>query len=455
MKDIIQPLRDFFLTGQTFDVQWRMSQLRALLRMLDEQAGTLAAALFADLHKSAEEAWLTETGFVQHEARFALRHVKSWARPLRTRVPLFLMPSSFCVRPQPRGLALIISPWNYPVQLTLSPLVAAISAGNVCVVKPSELAPATAQWFSDYIPKYLDMRAFAVIQAGPEKTSELLKEPFDFIFFTGSTRTAKYIARAAAEHLTPTVLELGGKSPCIVTHCRHLETAANRIAFAKFVNAGQTCVAPDYVLVQDDLREPFEAALKEAIVRQFGPENETGQMTRIIHDGHFRRLDGMLGHGEKLVFGGFRDAETRAFAPTVMETDMSHPAMQEEIFGPILPILSLKSANPIAEAVECAMAHPSPLAAYLFSDSADDVRAMEKFISGGFAHNDALMHLTNVHVPFGGVGASGHGASHGKAGFDAFSHHRSELHAAASPDIPLRYPPYSESSMKWLKWFMK
>lgn len=455
MKDIIEPLREYFLTGKTFDIEWRMGQIRAILKMLDEQSDTLAEALFKDLHKSPEEAWLTETGFVQHEARFALKHIKNWAKPAKSRIPLFLMPSSSCVRPQPRGLALIISPWNYPAQLTLSPLIASISAGNVCVIKPSELAPASAQWFSDYIPKYLDSHAVKVVQAGPEKTSVLLKECFDFIFFTGSTRTAKWIARAAAEHLTPTVLELGGKSPCIVANCRHLTMAANKIAFAKFVNAGQTCVAPDYVMIQEELRDAFEEALKDAVIKQFGPENNPQRMTRIIHDGHFKRLDAMLGHGEKIVLGGSRDPHTRFFAPTVIETDMSHPSMQDEIFGPILPIVPLTASNPVAEAIEHAMKHPTPLAAYLFSDSKEDAAMMKRFICGGFALNDALMHLTNIHVPFGGVGTSGHGASHGKAGFDAFSHHRSELHAPAKPDIPLRYPPYTENSMKWLKCFMK
>ena len=250
MKDILTKLRNFFQTGETFDIEWRKSQLRAVLKMLDEQTETLTKALASDLGKPAQEAWMTEIGFVGKEARHALKNLAKWAKPRRVSTPLFLQPAASQIRPQPRGLALIISPWNYPVQLCLSPLISAICAGDVAVIKPSELAPAVASWCTEYIPKYLEQSAYAVIEAGPEKTAELLKEQFDFIVFRGSTRTARYIARAAAEHLTPTVLELGGKSPCIVAHCKHLRTAARRIAFGKFANAGQTCVAPDYVLVK-------------------------------------------------------------------------------------------------------------------------------------------------------------------------------------------------------------
>lgn len=455
MKNTLIKLRTFFQTEETFDVEWRKKQLRALLKMLEEQTDSLTEALSKDLGKSKQEAWITEIGFVQHEARHALKHIDDWIKPRCVRTPMFLQPASSQIRPQPRGLALIISPWNYPVQLILSPLVAAISAGNVVVLKPSELAPAVAAWCTQYIPNYLDPCAFAVIEAGPEKTAELLKEKFDFIFFTGSTKTALYIARAAAEHLTPTVLELGGKSPCIITNCKHLKTAAKRIAFAKFTNAGQTCVAPDYILIQENLKSDFENELKLAITEQYGPENDPKNFTHIIHKGHFKRLDNMLGFGEIIIFGGARSEDSLLFAPTLIETDLEHPSMQEEIFGPILPIITLPNDNSIQAAKKIIQTHPTPLACYLFSDDSKDVKALSQVISGGFAHNDALMHLSNVNLPFGGVGTSGHGASHGIAGFEAFSHLRAELLQSAGIDVKLRYPPYTDSAMNWLKRFMK
>lgn len=453
MKEILSSLRDYFDTGQTFDIEWRKTQLRAIIEMLEKETVSLSKALHEDLGKSAEEAWLTEIGFVQHEARFVLRHVAKWARARRVKTPLFLMPGRSRIQPQPRGLALIISPWNYPAQLALSPLIASVAAGNVTVLKPSELSPACAKWFTEMIPKYLDPKAVAVIEAGPEKTSELLKEPFDFIFFTGSTKTAHYITRAAAEHLTPTVLELGGKSPCIVTNCNHIKTAASRIVFAKFLNAGQTCVAPDYILVEEKLKPQLIEALKTAITEQFGPENAPNNFVHIIHKGHYERLCNMLNHGEKILFGGKCTPETLHIAPTLIEADMSHPSMQEEIFGPILPILTLTETDAIGQALKLVAEHPTPLAAYLFSDRKEDVKRAKRLICGGFAHNDALMHLTNAHMPFGGVGQSGHGGSHGQFGFESFSHMRSEL-LQSQLDIPLRYPPFTESAMKWLRRFM-
>lgn len=451
----IQNLRTFFATGQTFDIEWRKNQLKAVIRMLEEQTPSIEKALFDDLHKSAEEAWLTEIGFVLHEARFVLKNIEKWTAEKRVTTPVFLAPATSVIRPQPRGHVLIISPWNYPIQLTISPLIAALAAGNVVTIKPSELAPNTSKWCVENLPRYLDKRAISVVEAGPERTEELLKKRFDFIFFTGSARIAKHVARAAAEHLTPTVLELGGKSPCVVTHCHHLETAAKRIVFAKFINAGQTCVAPDYVLVEEELRPKLISALKNAVFEQFGPENAPTSMTHIIHQRHFERLDGLLGNGEMIVHGGARSVGDLSFSPTLVECDASHPLMEEEIFGPILPVLTLESDEPTEEALRFIAKHPTPLACYLFSDNKNDVKAFKHLICGGFAHNDALMHLSNVHLPFGGVGRSGHGASHGYAGFEAFSHMRSELHQSSVVDVPLRYPPFTERVMKLIKMAMK
>lgn len=450
MKD----LKKYFETGVTLDVSWRRTQLQALIRMVEENEDALARALHQDLGKTPQEAWLTEIGFVVHEARFVLRHLARWTKKRRVRTPAFLCPASSGVRPMPRGEVLIISPWNYPIQLTLSPLVAALAAGNVVVIKPSEYAPATSEWLARSLPRYLDAQAVEVVQGGPDETSALLKRPFDLIFFTGSVQTARHIARAAAEHLTPTVLELGGKSPCVVAHTQHLRTAARRIAFAKFTNAGQTCVAPDYLLVEPTLKTAFVEHLTQAIVEMFGPENAPVRMARIVNRRHFDRLSALLGHGESVMFGGHRDADALLIAPTLMSVEPSHPVMREEIFGPLLPILELDSTDPIADALRRISDHPSPLAAYLFSDEAADLRAFDGLLCGGFAHNDALMHLANVHLPFGGVATSGHGASHGFAGFHAFSHWRAELDQSAVVDPDLRYPPYSGRDLRTLKWLM-
>ena len=455
MLEHIQNLRTFFATGQTFDLEWRKTQLKALIRMLETQTPEIEKALYADLHKPAEEAWLTEIGFVLHEARFVLKNLDKWAKEQRVATPKFLAPAASMIQPQPRGHALIISPWNYPILLTISPLIAALAAGNVVTLKPSELAPHTTQWCVENLPKFIDKRAISVVDAGPKETAELLKHRFDFIFFTGGARIAKHIARAAAEHLTPTVLELGGKSPCVVTHCKHLETAAKRIVFAKFINAGQTCIAPDYILVEESLRPRLTSALKNAIFELFGPENAPTHMTHIIHQKHFERLDGLLGNGEMILHGGARSVGDLSFSPTLVECDATHPLMEEEIFGPILPILTLDSKEPTEEALRFISKHPTPLACYLFSDDKSDVQAFKRLVCGGFVHNDALMHTSNVHLPFGGVGTSGHGASHGYAGFAAFSHMRSELHQTLSLDIPLRYPPYTERSMKLIKFALK
>ena len=458
---LTQNIRKFIHSPEQlcWNIDWRKKQLNALIALIDEHTDDIAHALNADLGKSDQESWLTEIGIVRHEARYALRHIDSWVKGKKHKTPLFLFPASSHVQPQPFGLTLIIAPWNYPFQLLISPLIAAISAGNACILKPSELAPATAKVISERIPKYLDTRAFAVVEGGPDETSQLLKEKFDLIFFTGSTNIAKYITRAAAEHLTPTILELGGKSPTVIIHCQNLKHAARRIAFAKYTNAGQTCVAPDYVLIEASLKDAFIAELKTAIKDQFGEHGE--RMGKIIHDRHYNRLKGMLQSKDdptaKILCGGNTNDENRTIEPTVMEVSVNHPLMQEEIFGPILPIITIAASNKktLADtALDQISAHPTPLACYLFSDDKSDVKPFKRLRCGGFVYNDALMHVANIHLPFGGIGTSGMGQSHGYAGFCAFSHHRAELMQPAGIDIPFRYPPYTEKIWKLMKFFM-
>ena len=458
----IENIRQFFHSRDQlcWNIDWRRQQLESLIKLIDEHTDEIAEALKKDLGKSPQEAWLTEIGMVRHETRYAIKHLKHWVRGESCKTPLFLFPAKSRVRPQPFGVALIIAPWNYPFQLLMSPLIAAIAAGNVCVLKPSEMAPAMAALMSKLIPQYLDKRAYLVIEGGPEETSQLLKEKFDVIFFTGGTRIAKYITRAAAEHLTPTILELGGKSPAVVIHCKNIKNAARRIVFAKFVNAGQTCVAPDYVLIDETLRDSFVSELKQAIISQFGAHGE--QMGKIIHERHYQRLKGLL-HAddpavtEHYLFGGQYDDERCFIEPSVVEVSPNHPIMQEEIFGPILPILTLppKPDRSLAEtAIEEIGLHPTPLACYLFSDDKMDIAPFNRLRCGGFVVNDALMHVSNIHMPFGGIGTSGMGQSHGYAGFCAFSHHRAELLQSGTIDVPFRYPPFSPRIWKLLKFFM-
>lgn len=448
-----QELRGFFESGETRTYAWRRHELEQLLLFLDTEAEVLVAALAADLHKSREEAWMTEIAFVRHELKYALKRLKSWMAPKRVCSSLSQWPGRSRIQAVPKGLVLIISPWNYPVQLTLSPLVAALAAGNAVVLKPSELAEATARVLADKLPKYLDTRAFCVVQGGVPETQALLEQPFDHIFFTGSTATAKHIATAAAKHLCPTTLELGGKSPCVVIDCKHIEVAARRIVWAKFINAGQTCVAPDYVLVERSIYPQLVEALKRQIVAFYGERpGESAHYGRIINARHFERLLAMLKDGE-LLLGGEHDAQSLLITPTLMTNVAQDSKLrQDEIFGPILPIMTFDT---IDECFAIMATSPNPLAAYLFSDDKKLAkRFATDFNSGGLCINDALMHLVNIKVPFGGIGNSGMGQSHGKFGFDSFSHHKAIFRNSAWIDPSLRYPPYGKNILNLIKWLM-
>lgn len=454
---MLSSLRNFFSTGRTYDIAFRKAQLRSLAQALVHDSNAMVDALRADLGKSAEESWLTEIGFLQHEIAFVLKNLDRWVKGTRVQTPIFLHPGRSQIIPQPRGISLILSPWNYPFQLSLSPLIASIAAGNVAVIKPSEFSPACSQWLAKRLPQILAQDSIAVVEGGVRETTELLTQTFDFIFFTGSSQTAVKVAHQAAEHLTPMVLELGGKSPAVVVRCDHIETAARRLAFAKFLNAGQTCVAPDYVIVEKSLRDPLIAALKKSISAMYGPENAPQGMARIVNEKHFQRLEQTLGHGENIVYGGARQRDALILSPTLVEIEPNHPLMSEEIFGPILPIIVVEDRISAEEIVRRIAEKPAPLAAYLFSDAPKDADTFRQLRCGGFVLNDALMHLTNIALPFGGVGLSGYGQSHGYAGFQAFSHMRSELYRSPNRhlDFDLKYPPYTERAMKWLKWLFR
>ena len=422
--------------------RFRRQALTALERLLTRRRTAWEEALAADLGAPAFEAWAAQTGVVLQEIRHARRRLRSWMRPERVRSPLALLPSRSRIEPAPMGVVLVIAPWNYPLQLSLAPAVAAIAAGNAVVVKPSEHAPATAALLAELVPAALPEGLVEVVPGGPEVGAALATSgSFDHIVFTGSRRVGARVAEAAGRTLTPVTLELGGKCPALIERTANLRVAARRIAWGKFLNAGQTCVAPDFVLVPSSHAERFHAELDRALDRFYGPDPaRSPDYARIAHRAHFDRLVGLL-DGLSVRRGGEFDPETRYFAPTVTGpwTD-THPAGREEIFGPILPVIPCDSLD---EGIAMAGRLPTPLALHVFTRRrriAERVAARVR--SGAVLVNDAVVHCANPALPFGGAGASGYGAYHGVHGFDRLSQPRAWLTSSPWFDVPLRYPPY-------------
>ena len=441
---LVERLRANFEAGISADIDSRHRQLRQLRRFLVEREPEIAAALHADLGKSSIEAYVTEIGFTVTEIDHLDAHLDEWAQPTKVRLPLTFRPGSAHVTPQPKGVALVIGAWNYPVQLTTAPLAAALAAGNAVVLKPSEVAPATSSLLAELLPQYLDERIVAVVEGGVTETSELLRQRFDHILYTGNSSVGRIVMRAAAEHLTPVTLELGGKSPAIVAGDANREVAAKRIAWGKFLNAGQTCVAPDYVLVHRDVEDAFLGDLLRAIHDFYGEEpHASPDYGRIVNERHFDRLVGLIDAGgyEAVVTGGEHKRDDRYFAPTVLGGVQADAAvMADEIFGPILPVLAVEDLD---AAIRFVNERPHPLSLYVFSESARTAeRVIERTSSGGAAINQTMMHVGVSDLPFGGIGASGMGSYHGRAGFDTFSHHRSVLVKPTRPDPSITYPPY-------------
>ncbi|MGP9033274.1 aldehyde dehydrogenase family protein [Glutamicibacter mysorens] len=442
---VLSHLRRSADTRITHPRRFRLQQLKALEKMLDEHLEDFVQALAEDLGKSATEAKFSEIDVVRAEIDFAQRHLAEWMDSTSVKVPLALQPAMAKVEPRPLGVVLIIGAWNYPVQLVLAPLVAAIAAGNAAVIKPSELAPATSGVLAKFLPVYLDERVYAVVEGGVDTSTELLAARWDHIFYTGGERVAKIVAAAAAKHLTPTTLEMGGKSPAVVEN--DSLASAKRLAYAKFMNSGQTCVAPDYVLSIGDSTELIQR-LGQAITSFYGKEPLTHpDYGRIVSRKHFDRLLSMFEQGE-VVFGGEYDEETLRIAPSIMRNpDLEGSLMTEEIFGPILPVIEVESFE---EALEFIARRPSPLAAYLMSESprlqsifSDRVRA------GSIVHNAPLAQMVVPTLPFGGIGPSGMGAYHGRHGFERLSQMRSELNKTTVVDtLSAIYPPYSWAKRK-------
>jgi aldehyde dehydrogenase (NAD+) len=439
----ISRVRAAFDAGITKPLSWRLGQLRALRRLLVEGGPELERALAEDLGKPAAEAQVSEIGVVRAELDHALRHVRRWARSTRVGVPYALAPASARVVPEPLGVVLVIGPWNYPVQLILAPLVGALAAGNAVVLKPSEVAPATSAVLARLVARHLDGRAVAVVEGGAEATTRLLAQRVDHIFFTGGGAVARVVARAAAENLTPTTLELGGKSPVWIDDTVDVEQAARRLAWGKFMNAGQTCVAPDYVLATPAVAGRLAAALGRAVEAFYGADPSTSaDYGRIVADRHVDRLAGLL-EGEEAVIGGTVERASRYVAPTVVDgVALDSPLMGEEIFGPILPIVHVADLD---EAIGVIRSRDKPLALYVFSASrAVERRLLRETSSGAVGVGAPSAHLLVPGLPFGGVGPSGSGAYHGKRSFDTFSHEKAVLRKPLSPDtVALVYPPFT------------
>ena len=443
-------LKQVFEGGRTRSREWRAGQLESIARMMQEREDVLAAALHEDLGKSRTEAWVTEISFVAIAARHARRNLGRWMRDQRVPTPVFAMPGRSWIRSEPLGTVLNISPWNYPLQLCLTPLVTACAAGNCAVIKPSELAPATSAVVAELVPEYLDGDCVRVIEGGVEESTILLEQDWDHIVFTGGERVARIVLAAAARHLTPVTLELGGKSPCIVLPDADLDIAARRIAWGKWTNAGQTCIAPDYVLADRATMELLVPKLRQCITQMFGEDpRRSNDYGRIVNLAHFERIMGLL-DGERAVAGGRSERDARYIAPTIVApADPERPLMQEEIFGPVLPIVETRD---LRAALDFILARPKPLAAYLFSADDDAVDSMVGEISSGsICINDVMMFMAVEELPFGGVGASGTATYKGEAGFRQLSHQKAILKRGWRPDWPLRYAPFTPGKARWLR----
>lgn len=441
LDGLVEGQRRFFASGATRSPAWRIGALEKLKAALVTNEDLFLATLKKDLGKPPAEAYAGEIGFVLNEIAYALSRLASWMRPRKARTPIGFFPAVSRVFPEPKGTVLIIGPWNYPLQLVLSPLVGALAAGNCAVLKPSETAPATSRALAGVLGGVFDPSAVAVAEGGPETAATLLEGKFDHIFFTGSARVGRIVMEAAAKNLTPATLELGGKNPCILGRDADVATAARRIAWGKFFNAGQTCVAPDYLLVPPEIKQALIRALRQAVEGFYGPDpRRSPDYARIVNRRHFSRLAGLLGEGD-IVIGGETDPSELYIAPTVIDkATWQHRAMEEEIFGPILPVLEYEG---LPAAIAEVNARARPLALYFFSKNRKKQREIiRKTSSGGIGINDTILHILSPELPFGGVGQSGMGSYHGKASFDIFTHFKSVMTRHFRPDFRQRYPPY-------------
>ena len=436
------------------NVNYRKERLKKLLHCIENNEDEIVQALYNDFKKPAFEAVLTETNYVISELKDTIKNIERWSKPKKVFPSILNFPSTDSIYSEPYGKILIIAPWNYPFQLALCPLISAVAAGNQVVLKPSELTPNTAKIIAEITAKVFDNDHVKVVEGGIEVSQKLLAQRWDYIFFTGSPNVGKIIAKAAAENLTPVTLELGGKNPCIIDETANLKLAAKRIVWGKFINAGQTCIAPDYILIQKDMKSHFIGYLKEEITKAYGENPATSpDFARIINAKNWERLVRMM-EAENIIFGGQTDAKDHFIAPTLMEEPaLDSPIMQEEIFGPILPIITYEKETELHSIISN---YEKPLALYVFSENRIFAkRIIQNFSFGGGCINDTIVHFSNKRLPFGGVGYSGIGAYHGRLSFDVFSHKKGIVKKANWLDLPMRYAPYKDklkSIKKILKW---
>lgn len=453
IKDILQQQNHFFSSGKTIPAEFRLKQLESLKEAMIRHEADLTAALKEDLGKSRMESYMCEIGLTLSELTWMQKHLRSLMRSKRVSTPAAQFAAKSFRSPSPYGTVLIMSPWNYPVLLTLDPLIDAIAAGNTAVVKPSAYAPCTFNVMKTMIEECFPAHYVAVVDGGRAENQALLQQRFDMIFFTGGKTVGREVLRHAAEYLTPVTLELGGKSPCIVDSTAKIRLAAKRIVFGKYLNCGQTCVAPDYILCDKRIRDELITAILAEIEKQFGKEPlKNPNYGKIINEKHFERILGLI-NGEKLVYGGQSEPESLRIAPTVLNNiTWDDAVMGEEIFGPLLPILTFDTLD---EALDTVESHPHPLALYFFSeDKAAQKKVLDTCRFGGGCINDTIIHLATSDMPFGGVGESGMGSYHGRVGFETFSHYRSIVDKKTWMDLPIRYQKYTGLKEKMMRMFL-
>ena len=435
--------KDFFKSGATLDLKFRKAMLKKFLAAMEKWESALTDALWTDLHKSYEEAYLTEISLVKGEIKTHIKHLEKWARRRKAATPIKLFPSRSYVVKEPLGNSLIISPWNYPVQLLLNPLVGAISAGCTAVLKPSPYVPNVSKAIEDMIADTFAPEYIATVQGHRDVNTALLEQRWDLIFFTGSPALAKTVMAAAARNITPVILELGGKSPCIIDKTADIAVTAKRLAWGKTLNSGQTCIAPDYLLIHEDVKEAFVKAFGEEVTKLHGVDIKADKhYVRMVNDKAFERVSGYLKDG-KIVYGGATDASERFIEPTILDNvSLDSPVMTEEIFGPVFPMVTLKGDDFKEQVIDFVTSREKPLAFYYFGKESDGWDIIRKTSSGGGCINDVIMHIANENIPFGGVGNSGMGRYHDKESFEAFSHTRSIVSTGTWIDLPFRYMPY-------------
>ncbi len=454
LEKIATVLRDAHRNGAPFNVKMRIQKLAHLKKVIVRSEPEIVQALKKDLGKSEFETYATEIGFILEEINYMIKNIESWAKVKKVKTPITLFPGKSFIHSEAYGVVLIISPWNYPFQLCLSPFIGAIAAGNKVVLKPSEFAAETSSIIKKIVSEVFTENEVSVIEGGLEETQALLTQKFDYIFFTGSTGVGKIIMKAASEHLTPVTLELGGKSPCLIEESANIDIAAKRVAWGKFLNAGQTCVAPDYVLIPIGMQDVFVQRLKFHITTFYGLNVKTSHdYPRIVNNRHFDRLNDLL-IKDKIAVGGELNREENFIGPTVMKNvELSDKVMLDEIFGPILPIIPY---DHLEDAIKIIMNFPKPLAFYLFSEKSEKKDyIISKVPFGGGCINDTVIHLANPNLPFGGVGTSGIGSYHGQKSFETFTNYKSLYKQGTLVDIPLRYPPYNEQKLSWIKFFLR